>query len=245
MTGALRADNDRFIARPAVRLMGGFSVSGGEGLVDLPADARRLVAFLALRRERVPRAFIAGTLWIEGSQDRAFGNLRSALWRLGRVAGRLVDGDTQTLCLSSDATIDIDAVVQAGTQICSDDPEVSSPDCDPEIFTRELLPGWYDEWAIVERERMRQLCLHALEAMAGRLSMRARYAPALQVALAAIRLDPLRESAHRCLIRIHLAEGNSSEAIRSYHEYRERIASDLGIEPSPQLCDLLRSSDLV
>lgn len=241
----MRADGNRFIASPAVRLMGGFSVSGGDGLVELPADARRLVAFLALRRERIPRAFIAGTLWIEGSQDRAFGNLRSALWRLSRVAGRLVDADPQTLCLSSDATIDVDTVVQAGNQICSADPEGPPSDCDPELFTRELLPGWYDEWAIVERERMRQLSLHALEAMADGLCVRARYAPAIQVALAAIRLDPLRESAHRCLIRIHLAEGNASEAIRSYHEYRERIATELGIEPSRQLRDLLCSSDLV
>jgi DNA-binding SARP family transcriptional activator len=64
------------------------------------------------------------------------------------------------------------------------------------------------------------------------------YASAIQAALAAIRLEPLRESSHRCLIRTHLAEGNRSEAIRAYREYADRLERELGIDPSPLLREL-------
>ena len=245
LTNALLVHVPDRAASPTVRLMGSFSVFDRGERIDLPGDAQRLVAFLAINRDRVPRAYVAGTLWIEGNQDRAFGNLRSALWRVRRVAERLIDADAQNLGLTADAAIDVDTVMQVGNRICSQDRVGSTPECDLELFTQELLPGWYDDWAIVERERLRQTSLHALEALADRWTAISHFAAAIQAALAAIRLDPLRESAHRCLIRIHIAEGNYSEAIRHYHEYAERMRSDLGIEPSPQLRDLLRTYALV
>ncbi len=79
----------------------------------------------------------------------------------------------------------------------------------------DLLPDWYDDWVLVERERLRQLRLHALERLAERAIGEARYGQAIDIALTAIQADPLRESAHRMLIRAHAAEGNSSLAIGS------------------------------
>ena len=72
----------------------------------------------------------------------------------------------------------------------------------------ELLPDWDDDWLEDERERLGQLHLHMLEAQADRLAADDRFGLALDVALAALRIDPFRESAHRTVIRIHLAEGN-------------------------------------
>jgi hypothetical protein len=63
----------------------------------------------------------------------------------------------------------------------------------PWAIRGELLPGWYDDWVMFERERLRQLQLHALETMAHRLAKEHRYADAVDVALAAVRLEPLRE----------------------------------------------------
>ena len=88
---------------------------------------------------------------------------------------------------------------------------------------------------IVERERLRQIRVHALEELSRRLAVGHRYGHAIDAALAAIAADPLRESAHRRLIEAHLAEGNASEAIRQYETYAELLASQLGIEPSPAL----------
>ena len=152
------------------------------------------MAFLALQTGRVSRAYVAGTLWLDGSQERAFGNLRSALWRLRCHTTDLVDADTQTLALTSTATIDVTTLIDTADRLCTPESDWGDTDFDPTPFTQELLPGWYEEWTVVHRERLRQRSLHALEALAERLTTRGRYAAAIQAALAAIDLDPLRES---------------------------------------------------
>jgi DNA-binding SARP family transcriptional activator len=103
----------------------------------------------------------------------------------------------------------------------------------------ELLPDWYDDWVLLERERYRQLSLHALEALADRLTGLARFGEAADAALAAIAGEPLRESGHRALIRVHLAEGNPSEALREYDRFRQML-DGLGLAPSPRLEELVR-----
>jgi DNA-binding SARP family transcriptional activator len=223
-----------------VTLLGGFGLRDGGGVVELPTDAQRVVAFLALQHQRVPRAYVAGSLWLDGSQERAFGNLRSALWRLRRKADHLIDADHTTLAIDAGVTTDVDTLNSVAHHLCDPAASTGTTDVDPDLFTRDLLPGWYDEWALIERERLRQLSLHALEALAARLAERHHYAAAIQAALAAIRLDPLRESAHRAAIHVHLAEGNHSEALRQYHTYRDLLDTELGIAPSPRLEALLR-----
>src|SRR5262249_54078586 len=101
-------------------------------------------------------------------------------------------------------------------------------------FGRELLPGWYDDWVLIERERHRQLSLHALEALCDHLIAAGR-----QAALTGVAREALRESAHRGLVRVHLAEGNVWEAITGYRRYEEIAARELGVEPSPMMRSLL------
>ena len=105
----------------------------------------------------------------------------------------------------------------------------------------ELLPGWYDDWVLMQAEAWRQLRLHALEALSIRLSSAACHAEAIQAALAAIASDPLRESARSVLIRAYLAEGNRSEAQREFRRYRELLLGSLGVEPTPRLHALARA----
>jgi DNA-binding SARP family transcriptional activator len=106
-------------------------------------------------------------------------------------------------------------------------------------FCCELLPGWYDEWVLVERERYRQLNLHALESLCEHLTAARRYGVAVLAGLAAIDREPLRESAHRALMKVHLAEGNVGEAIRRYRLYETIAARDLGVAPSTMMRSLL------
>jgi DNA-binding SARP family transcriptional activator len=67
-----------------------------------------------------------------------------------------------------------------------------------------------------------------------------RWGEAANAAGAAVRADPLRESAHATLIKVHLAEGNQSEAVREFTSYRVLLHADLGLEPTPQLCRLVQ-----
>ncbi|MFE3928013.1 bacterial transcriptional activator domain-containing protein [Streptomyces sp. YIM B13508] len=106
-------------------------------------------------------------------------------------------------------------------------------------LTQELLPGWPDEWLHSERERWDQTRLYALEGLAQVLLTTQQYLPALQAALAAITIDPIRETAHRIVIEIHLAEGNVASAVRCYQHYEAYVQRELGVSPSLQMTDLL------
>ena len=89
-------------------------------------------------------------------------------------------------------------------------------------------------------EGWRQLRLHALEALAARLTAAGRWGEAAGAAGAAVRAEPLRESAHAALIQVHLAEGNQSEAVREFARYRALLRAELGLDPTPRLGHLLQ-----
>ena len=111
-------------------------------------------------------------------------------------------------------------------------------------LSSELLPDWSDDWVTVERERFRLLALSALEQLSSAFIKRSRFTDAVEFALAAVRLEPLRESAHRALIRAHIAHGNVGEALRQYRIYEDLIRAELGIGPSVQMYDLMAGTGL-
>ncbi len=219
--------------------MGALELESEGVSVALPASARRLVAFMGLRRGPLARVHVAGALWLDSTEERAAACLRSALWRLNRVAGDIIWSNGRELGLAERVEVDLDAVTVAAQEVLGGSgpirPELVSRLCD----SQDLLPDWYDEWAEVERERFRQIRLHALEQMCERLTAEGRFAEALEAGLAAVRAEPLRESAHRAMIGMHLAEGNVGEAVRQYATCTRLMSSELGVRPSGQIERLL------
>jgi len=207
--------------------------------VQLPNAGERVVAFLALQRRAVSRQRVAGTLWPNVSEEHSLGSLRSALWRLGRLAGGLVvPGDT-TLALATNTKVDTDMLdtdmLDAALGPTGDDAEKYATACDPLRFGDELLADWYDDWVVFDRERIRITSLNRLEELSRRQSRAGRHAEATETAAVAISLEPLRESAHAALIDAHLAEGNLSEAVRRLRIYATILDAELKIEPGADL----------
>lgn len=126
-------------------------------------------------------------------------------------------------------------MVERAGRLLDDDTELQPDHCDPAVLTGDLLPDWDEDWIIFERERLRQLRIHALESLCRKLSVAGHAGRAVDAGLAAVAAEPLRESAQRVLIAAHLHEGNVSEARRQYHHYRELVRDNLGIEPSEAL----------
>jgi DNA-binding SARP family transcriptional activator len=221
-------------------LLDGFQLEADGSAVEVPLSAQRLVAFLAVHERPLLRTFIAGSLWLDNSEERAHANLRAALWRLRQAAARLVESRGAHLRLAPEVEVDFQrAMLVARVQIQSTFP---TPEVDANLrllLSGELLPDWYEEWIGVERERLRQLRLHALEALCERFAAAGRFGEAVDVGLAAVAVEPLRESAHRALISAHLAEGNTFEAARQFDSYRRLLWDALAAEPSPQLEEMV------
>lgn len=228
--------------RVSLELLGDFELVCSDHRVRLPLGSQRLLAFLALQSDGVHRGVAAQQMWPDHPCHRAAANLRSALCQ-GRRAGcvPLVDCLGQRLQLSPLVHVDLHTVGADARKIV-DGPGPPPGDAEALIdeLTQDLLPGWTDEWLELDRERWNQLRLYTLESLAQRLLVARQYLPALQAALAAIAIDPIRETAHRIVIEVHLAEGNVASAVLRYQHYSDLLLRELNVNPSPQMTSLLQ-----
>ncbi len=240
-----------------LRLMGSFELTADGTKVNLPASAQRLIALLALEGRSMARCKVAGILWPDKAESRAAANLRSTLWRLNGQLDHVVFSDNGFVALTESVVVDLDYLfptgptdsapchnVDRGQPIgCARPQEPLSPLTAAVLANAgraaELLVDWYDDWVIVERERIRQHTLRALESASVDLCNRGHFPAAINAGVAAIKLAPLRESAHRVVIEAHLAEGNYSEAVRQYEAFATILSENLGVSPPEVLADLL------
>ncbi|MGH2736283.1 MAG: AfsR/SARP family transcriptional regulator [Actinomycetota bacterium] len=220
-------------------LLGGFELTVDGELVHLPLGSQRLIAYLAVRQRAVSRSNVAGTLWRDSSEQHSHASLRSALWRANKSRIRLVVADGQNMQLDSCLSVDVHDLVTTAHRLLRQPVGGAEPAPPFELLLHDLLPEWDDDWIVMERERLRQLRLHALEALAGRLTGAQRYGDAIEAGQAAVRAEPLRESSHRTLIRTHLAEGNYVEALRQFRLYATLLRFELGLEPSAEMRSLV------
>lgn len=215
-----------------IQLLGRFQVMAGDGVIDVPPCSSRLVAFLALHEHDVDRNYAAGCLWLDKTESRAQANLRSCLWRLNQCGSAIVVSDSTRLGIAPGVRVDLIEFQRFARALIDPDASIDAASVDTELFCGELLPDWYDEFVEVRREQLRQLRLHALEALSRRVLGEGRHAMALDLALAAVAAEPLRESAHRLVISIHVSEGNLCEAKRQFGRLDRLLRSQLGVCPS-------------
>jgi DNA-binding SARP family transcriptional activator len=207
-----------------LRLIGEFELADAGGTLPVVPAGQRLLAYLALTGRPVRRSVVAGTLAQEVAETQAAGRLRSALWRLPRPGGTtLIRADGRRLGLAPAVRVDYRAV---------EDP-AGRPDV--ELLGEDLLPDWDDDWVTIERERYRQVRLHALERACDTHRRAGHWDLALRAGLLAVGSEPLRESAHRRVVETHLSEGNPAEALRQYETFRRLLRTELGLPPSPAI----------
>lgn len=213
-----------------LRLLGGFGLTVAGAAIDITPSAQRLLAFVALTPRGAERCYTAFQLWPEHDERRAKANLRSALWRLGKASPDLIVATKSRLRLADPVWVDVrhgiaDLSVAAGDSIAACTLPFQELDSD-------LLPDWYDDWLTVERERLRQFRLGSLEEGATAALDRGRPAQAIQLALAALSIDPLRESAHRLVASAHIQNGNLADARHQYQLFAAIASAQIGCRPS-------------
>jgi DNA-binding SARP family transcriptional activator len=224
---------------PVLHLVDGFELGSAGRRLELALPAQRLLAFLALHDQPLLRRYVAGVLWLDSNDEHAAGSLRSALWRVRRLDVPLVEANGSGLQLAASVAVDVRSFVAWARRMLDPATELRESDIAPIWSPGELLPDWYDDWVGIERERLRALRMHALEALCTQLTAAGRYGEATEAGLAAIRDDPLRESAHRVLICVHLAEGNRAAALQQYRSFAHRLQDELDMRPSGRMEQLV------
>lgn len=218
-----------------VRLIGHFVVLRGDAPVRTPKNTERLVALLVLRDVELPRRRTSELLWPDDPQARATSHLRTLLHRLRGAAEGLIDDEDHFLSLGAGVAVDQTDWSAWATRLLTGRWGATDLERRAPRHGFELAAELEDDWALIERERFRQRCMHALERQARLLVEQERYVEAIDVGLSAMRLDPYRESIHEVIISSHLAAGNRVEARRQFDLYVRLLHRDLGLAPSPRL----------
>lgn len=218
-----------------VTVLGSFTLTAHGATIPLGVDARRLVAYLAVHPRPQRRGALAADLWPGMAVGAAMRLLDDAVLAVA-VPGLLVTDDRGALALGADVEVDLTAAMQLVRTL----PDVTA-DARPDLslLAADILPGWTAAWIVVERERFRQLRLHAIEERSVRLTAAVRIDEAVALARSAVRSAPSRDSARRVLIEALLAQGDIAGAVAEYDEYQELLRSSVGAAPAFSLDGLL------
>ena len=205
-----------------ITVLGAFTLTVDGAPVALSVDARRLVAYLAVHPRPQARTALAADLWPGvAAAERLLGEAIAAV----DVPGLLDGPDAAALALGAEVAVDL---AEAMRLIRTLPTMPASAPVDTTLLTADILPGWTASWIEIERERFRQLRLHAIEERSQRLITAGRFDDAAAMAKVAVRTAPSRESARRALIEAYVAQGDLAAAVNEYDEYQELLRSSLG-----------------
>ncbi|RYP84268.1 transcriptional regulator [Nocardioides guangzhouensis] len=223
-----------------LQLLGWWHLTRGRDALHLGGREQRLVSLLALRGPR-PRVLVAATLWPDTREDRARASLRTAVKQTQEHAPGLLEADRTTIGLSRRVRVDVHDLDHAiddaiGSHVAEPARLLTVLRCD------ELLPGWYDDWVLYERERLEQQKVRALEMLATAAYDGGDLVTAVDAAREAIRIEPLLDTMRSVLIRARLGLGDTSGAVHEFRLYRRYLAQELGIEPPPALAALFEGT---
>jgi DNA-binding SARP family transcriptional activator len=206
--------------------------------------AASLLAYLAYYRQRShPRELLIELLWPECEVDVArhrlsvaLSLLRQQLEPVGASGGAVFVADHFSIGLDPEAvTTDVAEFEAALKRAGEDRPAAERARCLAEavdLYRGELLPGYYEEWIPAEQQRWEELFFRAVRQLIACCEEAGEVDRALQAALRAVSIDPLREEAQRDLMRLYAATGQPSAALRQYHDLQRLLKQELGEPPS-------------
>ncbi len=246
------------MGRVSFQLFGRFSAMYD----DLPLEglqntkAQELVSYLLLgARHGYHREMLADVLWshMPTSQPRKY--LRQSLWQVqnalrpteGQGSGGvlIVEPDWIRLNANADVWADVTEFASAMTMV----QEVPGKDLTPEhagiarsaieLYTGDLLEGWYQDWCLEERQRMRTNYMILLEKLMDYCEAHRLYERGIDYGLRILRIDRSHERTHRNLMRMHHLMGDRTAAFRQYQRCQSALLEDFGIRPSKDTEELL------
>ncbi len=216
--------------------------------VKLTHTLQALLAFLLLQRERsYTREVLADLFWSQHSLDRARSCLNTALWRLrsvlepnGMLRGvYLVTNELGEVSFNwqSSYWLDVEVFERQAKRILAqpshtlDEATVQEFRTTLQLYSDQFLEGIYYDWALREKERVRQLYLNSLAGLMHYYKHHHAYEESLSCAQQILGRDPLREEIHREMMRLYLEAGQRDLAVRQYETCRQILATELGLAP--------------
>src|SRR5215510_16307834 len=224
-----------------VRLLGKFEIKRDKKLITISSrPAQSLFAYLILnagtshRREK-----LAGMLWPDSLEETARDNLRHALWRVRKA---LPSSSSTEYILSDDLSISFNASTEYWLDAAALEKLGENTSADELMavlsnYQGELLPGFYDEWVMLEREHLNSVFEHKMARLMSLLQDEKRWLDILDWGERWIKLGQKPEPAYRALMMAHAAKGDMSKVAATYGRCVKAL-KEFGSEPSEQTKEL-------
>jgi DNA-binding SARP family transcriptional activator len=149
----------------------------------------------------------------------------------------LVNGGP-VLSLAANLSLDLQECLEQVRKCEQSGSSAAEDVCLSRLRRAELLPGWYEDWVILEQNRLRNFRLRVLVGHARRWLEQGDSENAVEAARSAVELEPLQEASVGLLMRAELKLGNRAGALHTFEDFKERLASELGVGPSADLAQL-------
>ncbi|MGD8405786.1 MAG: adenylate/guanylate cyclase domain-containing protein, partial [Anaerolineales bacterium] len=221
-----------------IRLLGQFDVRlDGKRVIVSSRAGQSLLAYLALtagvshRREK-----LAGVFWPDTTDENARKYLRQELWRIRKVlsAG---DPDGKDLLIADEFTLKFNPEAEYWLDVA----QIEKPDLDLQslisnlsLYQGELLPGFYDEWVSLERERVQATFDTRMEQLLEQLVTAERWIAVQEWGERWLTLSGVREPAYRALMLSSGARGDMAKVASLYQRCTDELMEYLGVEPSAE-----------
>src|SRR5215211_2574902 len=216
--------------------------------IKLTRDIQALLAYLLLHRHRIhSREVLAGMFWGEHTQEKSHGSLNTALWKLKKllepqgipVGTYLISNHSHEVGFNRDSQYWLDVEIfeeKTNHLLNSDWHSVNESHAHEltkslEFYKGELLEGFYEDWALHERERLRALRLKSLIYLLHYYGFHGIYEQALVYGQQILDVNCLREEIHREMMRFYVENGQRALALRQYEICQATLAKELGISP--------------
>lgn len=236
-----------------ISLFGKFCVKR-DGQVLEGLDARKVQEFfcyLLLHRDHsLSREMFASVLWPETTTALSKKNLRQALWQLQTALGsqgadcseRILVVDPEWIELNEQADLWLDvAALEYASNVTQNIPgtELDSQKAlmlhqAVQLYQGPLLEGWYNDWCLLERERLQTLYLAMLDKLMEYCEARRDFETGLPYGMQILYTDRARERTHRRLMRLHYLNGDRAAALRQFEQCSITLEEELGARPSKE-----------
>lgn len=217
------------------------------------AKVPALLAYLAVTGQAHSRDMLATLLWGDLPEITARRNLTKALTNLRQLLEPYLLIERHSVAFNHQAPAAVDvalfqAAVEASALLEPDDPVRGLAPLRQAVslYRGDFLEGFYvknalefEEWALGQREYLRELMLQALRRLTEQSArLETNPAVALEYCRRWVGLEPWQEAAHRQMMLLLARSGQRDAALAQYETCRQILADELDVEPAPETARL-------
>jgi DNA-binding SARP family transcriptional activator len=232
-----------------VHMLGTFSLTVQDLKLKLPASrGLSILKYLLLHhKQKIGREVLMDIFWPDADPETARNSLNVAMYSLRKALRSIIflpvivfEDGAYGLESNLQVWLDVEELercVKMGQQHEARDQSnsaVAEYETAISLYQGDFLEqNLYEEWTVLDRERLRIAYLDTLDRLSRIYFSQERYAACINVCESILTRDSCHEDAHCLLMRCYSRRGQPHLALRQYQACAEALRAELDVEPAP------------